>query len=230
MGLEPKLSLEGLVFRVNQTPPPSGIDVPRTVQNIYSVFKYQGLLDKNRAFDNSVYKDENAYRLAQNYTAAHVQVAYQMQMAGQVDEAIRFIQDALKMSPDFPGLLEYLGRLYEDAGRPEDAYQIYQDGVRRYPSSAEFYYHLGVMKFSQGHIDEGIASLRKACELNQQYFDWFNALFTALWQTGQKEEGLEVLRGWVRAHPEDREGATNLARMEDSLRATGGAAGGAARR
>jgi len=227
MGMEPRLSLEGLVFRVNQEPPPSGIDVEKTVHNIYSVFKYGGLLDKNRAFDNSVYKDENAYRLAQNYTAAHVQVAYQMQMAGRTEDAIRFIQDALKMSPDFPGLLEYLGRLYEDAGRPEEAYQIYQDGVRRYPNSAEFYYHLGVMKFSQGHIEEGIASLRKACELNQQYFDWFNALFTALWQSGQKPEALEVLRGWVRAHPEDREGAANLARFEDSLGTTGGPARGA---
>jgi len=229
MGLEPKLSLEGLVFRVNETPPRSGIDVPKTLQNIYSVFKYRGLLDKNRAYDRSVYKDENAYRLAQNYTAAHVQIAYQMQMAGQTDEAIRLVQDALKMSPDFPGLMEYLGRLYEDAGRSEDAYQIYQDGVKKYPTSAEFYYHLGVMKFSQGHTEEGIALLRKACALNQQYFDWFNALFTALWQSGEKNEALDVLRGWVRAHPEDREGAQNLARFEDSLRTSGRAPGGTGR-
>jgi len=225
MGLESKLSLEGLVFRVNETPPPASIDVPKTLQNIYTVFKYRGLLDKDRAYDRSVYKDENAYRLAQNYTAAHVQVAYQMQLSGRLDEAIRLVQDARKMSPDFPGLMEYLGRLYEDTGRPEDAYQIYQDGVRRYPTSAEFYYHLGVMKFGQGHVEEGIALLRKACELNQQYFDWYNALFTALWQTDRKPEALDVLRGWVRAHPEDREGARNLAHFEDSLRGPGGAGG-----
>ena len=221
MGLEPRLSLEALVFRVNENPPPSNIDVPKTLENIYSVFKYRGLLDKNRAYDRTVYKDENAYRLVQNYTAAHVQVAYQMQMAGRNDEAIRLIQDALKMSPDFPGLLEYLGRLYEDSGRTDDAFKIYEDGVKRYPKSAEFYYHLGVMKFGQGQVEEGIGLLRKACELNQQYFDWYNALFTALWQIDRKGEALEVLRGWVRAHPEDREGAKNLARFEDSLRTSG---------
>ena len=221
MGLEPRLSLEALVFRVHETPPSSNIDVPKTLENIYGVFKYRGLLDKNRAYDRTVYKDENAYRLVQNYTAAHVQVAYQMQMAGRNDEAIRLIQDALKMSPDFPGLLEYLGRLYEDSGRTEDAFRIYEDGVKKYPKSAEFYYHLGVMRFGQGQIEEGIGLLRKACELNQQYFDWYNALFTALWQIDRKGEALEVLRGWVRAHPEDREGAKNLARFEDSLRTSG---------
>ena len=130
-------------------------------------------------------------------------------------------KELIALAPNDPTGYQTLGRLYEDVGRPEDAYQIYQDGVRRYPTSAEFYYHLGVMKWGQGDVTEGIALLRKACELNQQYFDWYNALFTALWQSDRKPEALDVLRGWVRAHPEDREGARNLKLFEDSLSAAG---------
>src|SRR6185503_8298652 len=78
MGLEKRLSLEGLVFRVNAQETGRTVDVEKTMDNLYRVFQYKGLLDKNRAYDTTVYKDENAYRLVQNYTAAHVQIAYQL--------------------------------------------------------------------------------------------------------------------------------------------------------
>jgi tetratricopeptide (TPR) repeat protein len=168
-----------------------------------------------------VYKDENAYRLVQNYTAAHVQVAYQLQLAQRNEEAVRVLEDAVKISPDFPGLLEYLGKLYEDTGRADKAEQIYLEGVRRFPAQPEYHYHLGILYYQTGRVDPGIAELRRAAELNQQYFDWFSALFTALWQTGRRAEAVDVLRTWVRAHPEDAQGAGYLKVYEESLRVLG---------
>ncbi len=222
MGLEKRLTLEGLVFRVNTKESARSVDVDKTMKNLYETFKYGGLLDKNRAYDTSVYKDENAYRLVQNYAAAHVQVAYQMQLAGRNPEAIRVLEDAVKLSPDFPGLLEYLGRLYEDSGNVSEAERLYLNGVRRFPTAPEFHYHLGVIYYQTGRVEQGIAELRKACDLNQQYFDWFSALFSALWQTGSRAEAVDVLRTWVRAHPEDRDGAAALKQYEDSLRILSG--------
>ncbi|MGE5177399.1 MAG: protein O-mannosyl-transferase family [Hyphomicrobiales bacterium] len=224
MGLEKQLSLEGLVFRVYPHQAPHGVDVAKTIDNLYHVFKYRGLLDKTRSYDTSVYKDDNAYRLVQNYSAAHVQIAYQLQQQGRPDEAIRYLQDAVKISPDFPGLLEYLGRMYEDAGREEDARKVYEDGMRRFPNAAEFHYHVGVLDVQDGKVEEGIAELRRACALNQQYFDWFSALFSTLWHTGRRTEAVEVLRTWVRAHPDDAEGAQFLHEFEDSLRILSGTA------
>ncbi len=222
MGLDKRLTLEALVFRVNSQESTRSVDVERTLHNLYDVFLYKGLLDKNRRYDLAVYKDDNAYRLVQNYTAAHFQVAYQLQILGKINQAIRVLEDAAKISPDFPGLLEYMGRLYEDSGNMGAAEKIYRDGVRRFPTAPEFHFHLGVTFYQSGRIEEGIAELRKAAELNQQYFDWFSALFTALWQTGRRAEGVDVLRTWVRAHPEDREGASYLKQYEESLRVLSG--------
>ncbi len=219
MGLEKRLTLEGLVFHVGSQESGRSINVEKTLQNLYGTFQYRGLLDKNRAYDASVYKDENAYRLVQNYTAAHVQVAYQLQMDGKVEQALRLLEDAVKVSPDFPGLLEYLGRLYEETADVARAEQIYLEGVRRFPRSPEFHYHLGVTYYESGRVEQGIDELRRAAELNQQYFEWFSALFTALWQTGRRAEAVDVLRTWVRAHPEDAEGAKYLRQYEESLRA-----------
>jgi len=218
MGMDKQLTFEGLVFRVQPTPDPVGINPEKTRHNLYRVFKYRGLLDKNREYDRTVYKDDNAGRLVQNYTAAHVQLATHLLQNKKPEEALPLLQDAVKISPDFAGLLEYMGRVYEEAGRPDLAREVYEDGLRRFPNAAEFHYHMGLIFYNEGKLDQAIAELRRACELNQQFFDWFNALFAALWQTGRKIEAVEVLRTWARAHPEDAQGRAFLARFEDSLR------------
>jgi len=218
MGQEKNLTFEGLVFRVRATPDTVGIDPQKAYDNLYKVYRYRGLLDKTRNYDRTVYKDENANRLVQNYTAAHVQLATYLLQHGKPQDAMKILQDAVKISPDFSGLLEYTGRVYEEAGRPDLARKVYEDGLRRFPNAAEFHYHVGLMLYNEGRLDEAITELRRACELNQQFFDWFNGLFAALWQSGRKTEAVEVLRTWMRAHPEDAQGAAFLRRFEDSLK------------
>jgi len=218
MGLEKHLTLEGLVYRVQPDSTAPEIDLEATLRNLYQVFRYQGLLTPDREYDQSVYKDDNAMKLVQNYSAAYVQAAYHLQTAGRADEAIKLLNDARKISPDFPGLLEYLGRLYDGTGDVAKAESLYRDGLARYPSSPEFYYHLGTLEYRRGNVPQAIDLLRQATLLSQQYFDWFSALFTVYWQTGQREAALEVLRLWLRAHPDDRQTAEELKVFEDSLR------------
>jgi tetratricopeptide (TPR) repeat protein len=225
MGLERRLSLEGLVYRVH--PKDVGlhvIDVPKTLQNLYHVFEYRGLLDKNRDYDTSVYKDDNAQRLVQNYSAAHVQVAYQLEQEGHLDEAVNIMRDAAKMTPDFPGIFEYLGRLYEEKGDYAAAEDAYRTGLARDPGAVEYPFLLGSLLYERGHAEgnaalreQGIALLRRATQLNQQYFDWFGALFSALWTEGRRSDAVEVLRTWIRAHPEDTQRQKLLQQYEDSI-------------
>ncbi|TMQ59708.1 MAG: DUF2723 domain-containing protein [Candidatus Eisenbacteria bacterium] len=242
LGFDKHLMLEGLVFRIY--PKEVGehsVDAGKTLNNLYHVFRYVGLLDKNRNYDSTVYKDDNAYKLVQNYSAAHVQVAYEMQKAGQGKDAISLLRDAVKMTPDFPGLLEYLGKSYQDTGDTAEAERVFTQALRRFPNSAEFYFHLGVIHWQKGHkerradlVDQGLQELRRACSLDQRYFDWFGGLFSALWLEGHHEEAVDVLRSWTRAHPEDPQGAAWLRNYEDSLKVLsaapprGGAGGRAA--
>jgi hypothetical protein len=59
--------------------------------------------------------------------------------------------------------------------------------------------------------------------MDQRYFDWFGGLFSALWLEGRRQEAVDVLRTWSRAHPEDSQGAAWLQTYEDSLRILSGA-------
>ena len=221
MGYDKQMTLEGLVYRIHEKPGVPEVDLQACIRNLYTVFKYRGLLTDKREFDASVYKDDNAMRLVQNYSAAHVQIAYSLQQMNRTQQAIQVIEDARKISPDFPGLLEFLGRLYDANNQPDKAETAYREGLTRFPDAPEFHFHLGTLEYRKGNVTEAVRLLREACQLSQQYFDWYSALFTVLWQTGQKEEALEVLRTWQRAHPEDQQTTGEIAKFEDSLR-TGG--------
>ncbi|HEY7727369.1 MAG TPA: DUF2723 domain-containing protein [Candidatus Eisenbacteria bacterium] len=226
LGLERRLSLEGLVYRVNEKEVGLHvIDTRKTIHNLYSVFQYKGLLDRNRRYDASVYKDDNAQRLVQNYSAAHVQVASRLEQEHRLPEAISLMKDAAKMTPEFPGIYEYLGRLHEEAGDWTSAEDAYRIGLAREPGAVEYPFLLGSLLYERGHAEgkaelrrQGIELLQRSTELNQQYFDWFGALFSALWTEGRREEAIEVLRNWLRAHPEDSARQQLLRLYEDSLR------------
>ena len=233
MGLENRLTLEGLVYRIHDRDIGAhAIDISKTLDNLYRVFRYRGLLDRNRAYDASVFKDENARRLVQNYSAAHVQLAYQLHQQQRLPEAIQLMTDASKMTPEYPGVFEYLGRLHEEAGDLAAAEADYRKGMEVEPGAAEYPYLLGSLLYGRGHEERnaamrelGLTLLRRSVELNQQYFDWYGALFSALWTEGQREAAVEVLRTWLRAHPEDTPRQGLLARYEDSLRTPGPRAG-----
>jgi tetratricopeptide (TPR) repeat protein len=135
--------------------------------------------------------------------------------------------DAAKMTPDFPGIYEYLGRLYEESGDYRAAEEAYRTGLAREPGAVEYPFLLGSLLYERGHQEnqpelrqQGIALLQRSVELNQQYFDWFGALFSALWTEGRRQEAVEVLRTWLRAHPEDSARQDLLRRYEDSLKAS----------
>src|SRR5262249_2294349 len=76
MGLEGRMSLEGVVYRIydDSVSTKDRIDTLRTRENLYQVFQYQGLFDHQGNYLPVPYKDENAYRLTQNYAAAHLQL------------------------------------------------------------------------------------------------------------------------------------------------------------
>src|SRR5262245_4624754 len=59
MGLDPRMSLEGLVYRVYDDSVAARIDTMKVRHNLYDVFKYDGLYAKDGTFLTKPYKDEN---------------------------------------------------------------------------------------------------------------------------------------------------------------------------
>jgi len=66
-GLERQLKMEGLVFRIYKDPVDMPMDVAKLDENLNRKYHYRGFLTPTGEYDASVYKDEQAERLLQNY-------------------------------------------------------------------------------------------------------------------------------------------------------------------
>src|SRR5437868_7348982 len=98
------MALEKLSFRTIPDTTQPMINVPLTRHLVYDVFRYQGLLDKDGNFTPIPYKDDNATRLAGNYSAAHVRLAFAYREQGNLRAAFQELDRADRISSDFPGV------------------------------------------------------------------------------------------------------------------------------
>ncbi len=72
MGLDPYLSMEGLVFKITPNATQGGrIDIDKTIDNLLHVYRYRGL------GDGSCYMDDDTRRLLTNYTAGFIGAAWE---------------------------------------------------------------------------------------------------------------------------------------------------------
>jgi len=116
MGLDERMSLEGLVYRVHDDSVSARIDTVAIRRNLYEVFKYDGLYAPDGTYLETPYKDENAYRLTQNYAAAHLQLAFRYRLDGKRTEAIAELERVLRMYETFPAVRPALGMFHIENG------------------------------------------------------------------------------------------------------------------
>ncbi|MDM7916653.1 MAG: DUF2723 domain-containing protein, partial [Candidatus Eisenbacteria bacterium] len=113
MGFDDRMTMEGLVFRLGEKHPDGqdDVDVDKTLHNLNDVYLYRGLLTKDGRYDNSVFKDDNALRLVQNYAAGYVRAAEKLSTEGRNEEALGAIEKALVLSSS-PSILYSAGVIY----------------------------------------------------------------------------------------------------------------------
>jgi tetratricopeptide (TPR) repeat protein len=202
-GYEKTFTLEGLVYRVNRDTLHESIDVERTRNALYHLFKYRGLFKADGSWDSTVYKDENASTLSRNYAAAHIQLAYWYRRHGQLDAAIAEMERVGRMFPDFVEVMAPLGGFYMDQGDTEKAVQLFQRLSVADPRNPEVYYFLGATQAARGRVEEAIKSFDAAIQLDPQYPNPYFAAFYALSDAGQRARALRYVERWVEMHPDD---------------------------
>ncbi len=219
MGLEKQLVMEGLVFRVDdEEGEVDRIDVDKTWKNLREVFLYRGLLDAQGNYDTSVYKDDNARKLIQNYVAAYVRCAHHWLRHQDDERALAALEYAGRINPAFSGVLYTKGYLWlerQEYARAESTFrQLLAVGDR----TPETYSLLAQALTGQNRPDEAEQVYRESIRQNPEDFDTYRYLFTFLWGEDRKEEAIQLIEGWLERHPQDEQ----TRRALEELRAPGG--------
>jgi len=231
MGLEKRLVMEGLVFRIAaEEGEEERCDVERTWRNLREVFLYRGLLDRNGYYDPKIYKDDNARKLIQNYVAAYVRLAHAHLKQGDEEQAMEALDYAQRINPTFPGVLYTLGYLRLERQEYASAEETFRELITAGDKSPDVYRLLAAAIEAQGRNDEAEAIYRDAVRRNPDEFDLTRLLFTHLWSQDRQEDALQVIRDWLTRHPEDdatRRALEELLRSGDSLGPEGAGSGAA---
>jgi tetratricopeptide (TPR) repeat protein len=207
MGLDERLTMEGLARRIHPGPTAVRVDVETCRRNLDEVFTpLRGILTPSGETDTSLFRDENETRLLQNYAAISFYMAVEYDRQGNLEAALAQSERALQISPGFSGNRLFLGILIEKTGDVARAEAHYREALRIYPDDARFTNRLGLVLAAGGKIAEAVPMLRRAMVLGGPgYFDPYAGLFEIYYQVGHVDSAVAVLDAWLNGHPNDAE-------------------------
>ena len=231
MGLDGRMKLEGLVYRVYDDSVGVRIDTTQVRKDLYEVFRYRGLFTKDGTYLDKPYKDENAYRLTQNYAAGHLQLGFRYRMDGRRREAVAELERILRMYPTFPAVRPALGMFYLEVGDTAKGLAFFEESRKVTPNDADLAYYHAIALGLSGHLDEAAKRFDDAIELAPDDGQTYFAAYSLLSDHGRIAQAADVLRRWLARHPDDTTARGMLDRLgggagASSLAPPGGPGGG----
>ena len=134
----------------------------------------------------------------------------QLQASGQVPEAIRLYEQALRLDPDLADAHINLGIALMQTGRIQEAIGQYEQALRIKPDSSKGHNEFGIALARLGRLPEATSHWEQALRIKPTYFEAHNNLGNALAQTGKIKEAIAHYEQALRIKPNLAEAHYNL--------------------
>jgi protein O-mannosyl-transferase len=113
----------------------------------------------------------HALEITENNALAHNGLGVALDEKGRIDEAIRHLQEALRLNPDSADVQYNLGVAFFQRGRTAEAIRQFQETIRLKPNHAEAHNNLGTALGLNGQTDEAIHHFQEALRLKPAYVE-----------------------------------------------------------
>ncbi len=231
MGYEKRLRLEGLAFRLVSEETRETVDVEKTLYNLYNVYSYRGLLkpaegeypepplltdvgeraipreiniDRKVVYDTEVYKNENTRRLVTNYAAAHLRLCLYYFESGDYGNAVRELEQARLISPDYRGYRDLAVVVYGYAGNTTKAESLANEFIFDEPENVTYYVQLFNIYRRVNRLEDAEKVLTNLIEILPNNPDGYSLLTSFYREMGKADKAAGVVRKWLKRHPGDR--------------------------
>jgi tetratricopeptide (TPR) repeat protein len=249
MGYENRLKLEGLAFRLLDEPSRDLIDVEKTLNNLYRVYSYRGLLTPTNPdmtmpapdltdipepiaieeldlsdpyeYDADVYKDINTRRLVTNYAAAHLRLCINYIETNQHGKAVRELERAVKLSPQYEGYKDLAVATYGFAGQLAKAESLATEFLAREPKNVRIYIQLFNVYRRANRSPEAEQLLNRLITAVPDDPEGYSILTAFYRERGEYTKAANVIRRWLSLHPRDQSAARLLEELQQQAEQTG---------
>ncbi|MGB5107193.1 MAG: DUF2723 domain-containing protein [Candidatus Zixiibacteriota bacterium] len=196
--IEDHLEMKGMMFRLKRETGDNMIDVEATRDLYTNVFKYRGVAD------SSVYKDENAARLTNNYSAGFLYTAEEMRKRGDMQGAIEMVNLSIKVVPGEWRSYAYLMQIYADMdslGKVEELLQTAPPEVD--PQS--MWQTLASDMIRRGQKDRAVKMLTERLAEDPHFEGAYKQLLSIYFKDTLVDSMESLLNRWIAQNPSDTE-------------------------
>jgi tetratricopeptide (TPR) repeat protein len=192
------MQMEGMSLVLYPNKQPDAINIDKTHDLYWNVFKFRGVND------STLHKDENASRLVNNYISGFMVLADTLQKVGRVDEAAAEVYKAIEVVGGGMDPWAYLCRMYTLHDRLEDAERVREEAPDKISKDQLGMFIATALK-DYGRKEEARTYLEDIYSRLPDSRDVFNELFRLYYQERLQVELVTLLRDWTTRHPEDRD-------------------------
>jgi predicted CXXCH cytochrome family protein len=188
-----------LAIPVSQIPPEISAAFQKAKSELESYTLYQSDFSIGNVMIGDYYMKQNEYANAiryyrrglkkdslMNYARLNLSVAYNLSQ--QNDQALRILEDAMKVDPENERIYFNLALLYDEMDKPTEALQALAKAVELKSSNPRVYYNYGILLQKKGEKNLAADMYKRGLKITPEDPSLNYALALLLIQTGKTEE------------------------------------------
>jgi predicted CXXCH cytochrome family protein len=177
----------------------------RVVSLLAGVPTANQLAADREAFESAAAEFIAAQRLNADRPEARATLGNFYARRGRLADAESEYNAALRLSPRYAPAAINLADLYRQSGRDGDAESMLRAAIASSPQDAGLHHTLGLTLTRQMRRPEALSEFRVATELEPDRLRYAYVYAVALHTSGQVDESIEILKGSLVRHPDDRD-------------------------
>jgi len=130
-----------------------------------------------------------------------IQLAYAYYQAGNLKQAESLYRNILEKESNNIQVLNYLGNVFQDQYKYDEAIDCYQKAIQLNPTFAGSYYHLGTVFDVMGQYDKAINYYKKAMQYDPNFVGSYNNLGNVYRELDRLDEAIPYFQKAIEVNP-----------------------------